>query len=901
MTIRNLEHMLAPRSVALVGASPQTGSVGAKLARNLLAGDFQGPIRLVNPKYAEIDGIECFRSIDALPETPDLAVVSTPAGAVVETIRALNAKGTRAAVVITAGLSAARQAMLDAARPDCMRLLGPNCLGLMLPRIGLNASFSHRAALPGDLAFVSQSGALVTAVVDWAASRSIGFSHVLSIGDMADVDFGDLLDYLAGDADSRAILLYMEAVTNPRKFISAARRAARVKPVIVVKSGRHEAGARAAFSHTGAVAAADGAYEAAFRRTGLLRVTTLDDLFAAAEILARAPRASSETLTILTNGGGAGVLAADELQDAGGKLTGLSPATLAALDGVLPSTWSHANPVDIIGDAGPERYEAALTRLLDADAADAILVMQCPTALASSTDNARTVIGLAQARRTAGGAQKLILTNWLGEDVAREARELFAAARIPTYETPTAAITGFMQIVRHGRAQAELSRTPPATDPDAPQDEAGIGAIISRTLASGATALSAVDAKTVLQMAGIPVARSIIAATPEAVRAEAGRLIALHGMCVVKILSPDISHKSDVGGVALSITSAAAAAEAAAGMQERARTVRPDARLEGFLVEPMIRRPNAEETIVGMTVDQAFGPMILFGAGGVSVEVVKDSAMGLPPLDTLLARQMIDETRIARLLAGYRDRPAADRDALARALVRVSELVVRHPEIRELDINPLLVDDKGVIALDARMRLADEAKSPRLPLAIRPYPAEWRRIISTPHLPEVPVRPVRPTDEGLYQDFFAKVSATDLRMRFFAPRKEFSHKFIARLTQIDYAREMALLALAPDKRSMLGVVRLIVDPDLTTAEYGILVRTDLKGKGLGWALMNLVIEYARSTGISVLKGTVLSENTTMLRMARELGFEVRMDAEDPLVHNVALKIAPVTGGPGASG
>lgn len=889
MTIRNLEYLLAPNSVALIGASRQPGSVGAQIAANLIAGGFKGSITFVNPKHSAISGVACYPSVAALPVAPQMAIIATPPSTVPKLVAELGARGTRAVTVITAGLGADKQHMLNAARQTCTRLLGPNSIGLLLPRIGLNASFAHRDAPKGDLAFLSQSGALVTAVIDWAATRGIGFSQVLSLGDMADVDFGDMLDYLAGDTQSRAILIYMEALTNAPKFISAARRAARVKPVIVVKSGRHAEGAKAAQSHTGALAGSDSAYDAAFRRTGLVRVKTLPDLFAAAEMLARRPRLSGERLTILTNGGGAGVLATDELLDAGGRLARLSPELKQTLDAVLPATWSHANPIDIIGDAGPARYAAALGAVLQDPQSDAVLVIQCPTALASSRDNASAVVDAVRANLAQ--PTKPVLTCWLGDESAADARDLFEAARIPTFETPSDAVTGFMQLVRHARAQAELMQTPDGANATDAGNHAETRRLIEAAVGKRQPMLTSVAAKAILKAAGIPIADSFVAAHVGDVRATAASVLTNAAACVVKILSPDISHKSDVGGVRLGLETAEAAEIAAQEMLKRVAVLRPDAAIDGFMIEPMIRRPGAHELIVGMSVDPTFGPLLLFGAGGTAVEVIADRALALPPLDNVLARQMIGETRIARLLAGYRDRKPANIDAIVDCLVRVSQLVVQNPEIRELDINPLLVDEHGAIAIDARIAIADADQVPRTPLAIRPYPATWETTWALDGLGVIDVRPVRPHDEHLYKGFFDKISSDDVRMRFFTPRVALSHDYLARLTQIDYAREMAFVAIARDTGDLLGVVRLILEPDLWRGEYGILVRTDLKGKGLGRRLMQRIIDYARATGVREITGLVLADNGPMLEMAQKLGFRLATADGEPGAVQVILNVA----------
>jgi acetyltransferase len=891
MTIRNLDQLLAPKSVALIGASRKEGSVGLITARNLLHGGFTGPVWLVNPKYRDIEGHPCHRSIAALPEAPQLAVVATPPQTIPGVISELGSRGTRAAVVITAGVrDDFKRAMLEAARPYCLRIQGPNCLGLMVPGLGLNAGFAHAAPLAGDLAFLSQSGALITAIIDWSRGHGIGFSQIVSLGDMADADFGDLLDHLAGDTRSRAILLYMEAVTHARKFLSAARRAARAKPVIVVKAGREATGARAALSHTGALAGADAAYEAAFRRSGLLRVRELHDLFSAAEILARHPRLAGERLAVLTNGGGAGVLAADHLAELDGRLAALSDPATAALDTALPATWSHGNPVDIVGDAGPARYARALDVLLEDSASDAVLVINCPTALASSTAVAQEVVLTLESRNTAGKAPKPLLTSWLGDETSRGARTLFAARGIASFATPADAIDGFMQLVRYARAQEELTRTPPSMPEHLGLKTEAAGRTIAANLAAGRSTLSEVDAKAVLDCYGIPVVPTEVASSPAEVATHAARWIGSHGACVVKILSDDITHKSDVGGVRLGLERSEEAKHAAQDMLERVARLRPQARVKGFTVQPMIRRPKATELIAGMSVDPTFGPLLMFGAGGTAVEVVRDIAHALPPLDLKLAHDLMRQTRVWRLLQGYRDRPAADVAAIAEALVRLGYLVARHPEVREVDINPLLADETGIVALDARIRVEDAAGGPRVPMAIRPYPSEWMAEAKIEPVGAVRIRPIRPEDEALYAAFFARLTPDDQRLRFFTAGPDLSHRFLARLTQIDYAREMAFVAVAEATGELLGVIRFVADPDYVQGEYAILVRSDLKGRGLGWCLMEHLIAYARTEKIERLYGLVLAENVTMLRMCRELGFSVEPEPGDATVRRVVLRL-----------
>jgi acetyltransferase len=889
MTVRNFDSLLNPASVALIGANPKDGSVGFIVAQNLRRDGFAGPVWFVNPKYRHLGDEPCFASVAALPAAPDLAILVTPPQTVPTLIGELGVKGTRAAVVITAGIRGGlKQAMLDAARPFTLRVQGPNCVGLMLPRIGLNASFSF-AAPAGDIAFLSQSGALITGIVDWARGRSIGFSHVVSLGDMADVDFGDLLDYLAADPQARTILIYMESITHAPKFMSAARRAGRAKPVVVVKAGRSAAGAQAAQSHTGALAGSDSAYEAAFRRAGLLRVEELDDLFNAAEILSRHPRLEGDRLAILTNGGGAGVLAADRLQDLNGNLAQLSEGTLGRLDSVLPPTWSRANPVDIIGDADEDRYGRALEVLLGADEADAILLMNCPTALTSNTRIAEAVLGLLERRWAQGSRSKPVFAAWLGDAASREARACFAAHAVASFATPSEAINAFMQLVRHGRAQLELMRTPPSLPAEVEFDAARAGAIIAAALEARRSLLSEVEAKGLLAAYGIPTVPTEIASSPADVGRLAARVASRDAACVVKILSDDISHKSDVGGVRLGLRPQDAE-RAAEDMLARIGARLPGARIRGFTVQPMIRRPEARELILGMSVDPTFGPLLMFGAGGTAVEVLRDVAHALPPLDHNLARDMMRQTRVWHLLQAYRDRPAADIDGVADALVRLSYLIARHPEIRELDVNPLLADQSGVIALDARVSIADQQRFPRQPLAIRPYPSEWAKEVTLGTLGEVSIRPIRPDDEALYEQFFAAVTAEDRRLRFFGAGPNLSQGLLARLTQIDYAREMAFVAIGKRTHALLGVVRMVADPDYSRGEYAILVRSDLKGRGLGWRLMQHLIEYGKHEGLQELKGLVLADNSNMLEMCRRLGFLVAADPGDPSVRCVTLDL-----------
>jgi acetyltransferase len=896
MTIRNLDAIFRARSIALIGASARPNSVGLVTGANLLAAGFSGPIMFVNPKHSEIEGQRCYPDIRSLPVVPDLAVICTPPETIPGLISELAQRGTRGAIVITAGFrelgnergALLERAMLEAGRPHLMRVIGPNCVGVVSTPINLNASFAPGNAIRGGIAFVAQSGAMVTTVLDWASGRGIGFSHLVSLGDMADVDFGDMLDYLAGDPDTKAILLYIEAVTSARKFMSAARAASRLKPVIAIKAGRHEAAAKAAASHTGALAGIDAVYDAAFRRAGILRVQGLDELFDAVETVAAPLDFSGEGLTVLTNGGGVGVLATDGLIDRGGALTPLSPETLAKLDNVLPRTWSRSNPVDIIGDATGKRYGDALSVLLDAPETNAVLVINCPTATASGVDAARAVI------ETVARKHRCVLTNWLGSGSASEARRLFAAARIPTFETPDDAITGFMHVVRYRRGQDIIMEVPPSTAMEFTPDVAAARLIVEAALARGQEWLSQTAVHDLLSCYGIPAPRLKQVASP-AEAASAARELAVP--VALKIESPDIVHKSDVGGVALNLDGAESVRQAAEAMAERLQRSVPEARLAGFVVQEMIRKPRAHELIVGMAVDRQFGPFVLSGQGGTAVEVINDKALALPPLNLTLARELMSQTRVFRQLKGYRDRPAAALDDIATVIARVSQLAADLDEVAELDINPLLADEHGVIALDARIRLASwESREPtarRSRLAILPYPRELERTESVPGFATAMLRPIRPEDASALENLTSKVTAEDARLSFFASVRSLGPRQLARMTQIDYDREMVfvLMGSIPGAASeLLAVVHLAGDPDNERAEFAILVRSDLQRRGIGRLLMTRLIDYARARGLAEIFGYVLRDNVAMLGLCQAVGLSLETVHDAPETVLVRLRL-----------
>ncbi len=879
MSLRNLEHLFSPKSVVLIGASDRPHSVGATVWANLVGAnsspDAQN-LMAVNPRLTRLLGWPVCHDVASLPHAPELAVIATPPATVPDLIAQLAQRGTRAAIVLTAGMDGDhgdgrthRQAMLDAAKPYVFRILGPNCVGLLAPAMHLNASFAQTNALPGKVAFVSQSGALVTAVLDWARGRDIGFSYFISLGDASDVDFGDVLDFLANDPHTQAILLYVEDIRSARKFMSAARAAGRNKPVVILKAGRVPEGARAAASHTGALAGRDEVYDAAIRRAGMLRVLTTDALFDAVETLARARPLINEDLIILTNGGGPGVMATDALMLAGGQLASLSDKTMAALNQVLPQNWSRGNPIDIIGDAPVSRYQAALSILLEHQPTNPLLFIHAPTAIVASADIARALAPVMQQ------SHHHVMGCWMGGASVTEARQIFSQAGLPHFGTPEEAVQGFMQVVEYRRNQQLLMQVPATGKAHDDIDFSAARAVIDRALAEGRMMLTEPEAKALMQACHIPIAETRVAHSPE----EAATMAAEIGFPIaVKLLSPDISHKTEVGGVTLDLDTSAAVEEAARAMQHRLSLLRPDARLTGFSVQAMVRRPDAHELIVGITSDPIFGPVILFGQGGIAVEVLKDHALALPPLNKVLARDTISRTRVSKLLAGYRNRPAADLDAVIQVLIQVAYLAAELPEVAELDINPLLADATGVIALDARVLLRPlKLRHPHDRLAIRPYPQELEERVQWQGRP-LQLRPIRPEDGEEHVCFFHALDPVDVRFRMFIHMRELQPSQLARLTQIDYDREMAFVAVRKREDGSdetLGVVRAVADPDNVNAEFAIIIRSDLKGLGLGQMLMAKLIAYFQQRGTQALVGEALSENHALIELTKNLGFDVR--------------------------
>jgi acetyltransferase len=879
MSAKNLDGIFKPRSIALVGASETKGKLGNILLRNLIDGGYKGSVYAVNPKYKTINGQKSFKTVIDIDDEVDLAVIVTPIESVPEIMRDSAKKKILGAIIISAGGKevgergkAVEGRILKEAAKGGIRIIGPNTLGIIHPSHSLNASFAHRMALPGSLAFISQSGALCTAVLDMSCKENIGFSHFISIGSMADVDFGDLIDYLGSSEEVSSIILYIESLTNAKKFMSAARAVSRIKPIIALKSGRSQAGAEAAASHTGAMAGEDDVYEAAFRRAGILRVRTMYELFNCAEALGKQRRPRGPRLGIVTNAGGPGVMAADKLAELGHEPAPLSDKTINLLNSVLPPHWSKRNPVDIIGDATPERYLDAVRICLDSDDIDGLIVILTPQAVTGATVVARRVSKLRTDRL------KPIFAVWMGGDEVEAGISVLNKAGIPTYRSPEEAVNIFLLMYSYGYNLKLLQETPRELHSELNLNREKTREIMKKCLVRSSNVLSETESKELLESYGIPVNRTFISKSPE----QAVELATEIGFPVVlKIYSPDITHKTDAGGVILDINSAEDVAVAFNKIIENAKNYDPKARIAGVTIQRMIKK-TGYEIILGSKSDQLFGPVILFGMGGTMTEVIGDKAIGLPPLNTTLAKRLIERTKVSKVLGGFRNKPPVNEEFLEEILVRLSHLVTDFPEIREIDINPLLVNEKDIVALDARIVVKpSKLKSPKH-MVIAPYPqryeARWKTTDGIPIL----LRPIRPEDEGMMLDLFNAFSERTMLFRFFQVLKSMPHEQIVRYTQIDYDREMAIVAVGNEhnKERIFGVGRLNYYPNLETSEFSVVVGDPWQRKGLGTKLLNLCIEIAKERRISQLWGDIMAGNEGMIRLCKRLGFKISWHHEE---------------------
>jgi acetyltransferase len=890
MSTSSLERLFRPRSVAVVGANNKPHRVGNAIMRNLLTGGFEGPIMPVNPRYEAVAGVLTYPDVASLPRTPDLAILCTPPDTVPELVDELGARGTRAVVVVARGLATLRgpdgvtlqERTLHVARQHGVRLLGGGTLGILSPHLGLNASFSRVTALPGNLGFVSQSDAVGTLLLDWAHPRRVGFSHFVSLGDAADVGFGEALDYLGSDADTRAILLYIESLQERRSFMAAARGAARNKPVLAIKAGRRVArrgGPPALSSDTLSLVEPDEVFDAALRRAGIVRVRDVGELFDAVQTLAHARPLSGERLAVLSNGGGVGLIVADELSTGELGVSPLSPAVVSRLREVMPAGWDGTDPLDILVDAPAARYAAVLRVLLESKELDAVLAIHTPSTLASSTEIARALI-----ETVARHGGNVLASFGAGESVAA-ARQLLVEAGIPLFDSPAEAARAFRTIVSHRRSFEALLQIPPSVPAEFQVDRDAARQILHQAVAEGRDFLRVMESASLLRAYGVPVGEIQVVETPE----QAGRVARSLGFPVdLAIRSPQVRRKREVGGIARALESAEAVEEAARSMVARLAEWRPDAEVTGFSVQRVAPRRFGRELFVGAAVDPLFGPVMLFGEGR-DTEVVRDFSVALPPLNLTLARELVSRTRVAALLEESPNRPAADLDAIHFTLMKASQMVVDHPEIVEVDLN-LLADERGVMVIGCYMAVAPAAGSGADRLAIKPYPEGLEEQVTLRDGTQVTLRPVRPEDEPAHSEFISKLSPEDSHFRFFHYVRSMPRSQLARLTQVDYDREMAFVATRPGPDGhpeTIGVVRTVADPDNVTAELSIVVRSDLKRRGLGTHLLRRAVEYCRSRGTHELAGDVLAGNDSMLALAhRFTGFTLSDADEEGIVRIV---------------
>jgi len=881
----SFDALFKPRSVAVIGATDKEGSVGLAMMNNLKT--FRGKVFPVNPKRDQVLGLKAYPNIAAVPEKVDLAVIITPAPTVPGVIGECIAAGAKSALIISAGFkeigpegAELERQILAQARDAHMRIVGPNCLGIMNTRIGLNATFADAIANPGNVAFISQSGALCTAVLDWSFREKVGFSYFISVGSMLDVGWGDLIDYLGDDPDTDSIVMYMETIGDARSFISAAREVALNKPIIVIKAGRTAAAAQAAASHTGSLAGSDDALDAAFRRCGVLRVHTIADLFYMAEVLAKQPRPKGPHLTVVTNAGGPGVLATDALILNGGELTALAPETIAKLNDFLPSAWSHGNPVDILGDATPERYAKALELVADDPASDGLLVILTPQAMTEATATAELLRPYARLR------DKPILASWMGGDSVEAGERILNEAGIPTFGYPDTAARMFTYMWRYSDNLRSLYETPVAGDDRAiRRDEAA--ALIAQVRASGRTLMTEYESKQLLAAYGIPTVPTYIAADEEQAVAHAE---AIGYPVVVKLHSETITHKTDVGGVHLNLCDAHAVRDACRLIKASVLARGKESDFLGVTVQPMIKR-DGYELIVGSTTDSQLGPVLLFGTGGQLVEVFQDRALGLPPLNSTLARRMMEQTKIYTALKGVRGRKPVPLDELEQLMVRFSYLVAEQRWIKEIDINPLLASERALIALDARVVLhpahISEAELPRT--AITPYPVEYVAPWTLHDGTAVLIRPIRPEDEPLLVEFHHTLSEQSVYQRYFHPfplSERIAHERLTRIAFINYEREMALVAEWRDeayKPHIIGVGRLIKLRGGKEAEFAILISDEYQHQGLGTELLSRLVAIGRREGVKRIIADILPDNAAMIRVSEQVGFTCRYSAEDGVV------------------
>ncbi|MBS3788361.1 bifunctional acetate--CoA ligase family protein/GNAT family N-acetyltransferase [Candidatus Bipolaricaulota bacterium] len=891
MSIKNLEKIFDPNSIAVVGASEKEGSVGADLMDNIV-GNYQGEVYPVNPNRKSVMGINAFPSVTEIGKKVDLGVIATPAPTVPGIVKEMGETGIKAAVVITAGFSEAdeegsklEEELKRVSRKYGVRIVGPNCIGVIRPSSNLSASFLRKQPREGSVAFISQSGAMGSGILDWAKEAHVGFSSFVSVGNMIDVDFADLIDYFGQDPDTESIIMYMEAVSDAERFMSAASSFARKKPIIVTKSGRYSKSAEAVASHTGSLAGEDTVYNAAFKRTGVTRVGEVSDVFSCSEVLAKQDLPAGSNIGIITNAGGPGIMATDAIYDWGCELAELDQNTVEELKEALPSAASTGNPVDVLGDAGSERYRKAGEICLEDPNVDGLVVLYTPQGGASATDAAKAISQLSE------GADKPIVTSWIGGEEVRQGRRVLRQGGVPTRPTPEQAISAYSYMYRHTRNLELLYETPEELSVNGSFSNNDLKKTLEDAVESGRTTLTEVEAKRFLDSYNIPISKTLVAETAE----EAVDVASDLGYPVVlKIHSPDITHKTDVGGVELNLRTEEDVRQAYSRIIERAREEKPSAKIEGVSVQKMFQDVDFE-LLLGSNKDPLFGSVMMFGRGGTGVELYQDTVAGFPPLNQVLAHRMMEDTKIYELLQGYRGDSGADIRELEENLVRFSQMIIDFPEIKEIDINPLAVVDGKLKALDARIIVDSEVvnegpQDEHKHLAIEPYPRKYSEDWTLEDGRSVTLRPIRPEDEPREFELFDSFSDETWRQRFFGPRYEVTHEDMIQYTNIDYRREMAMVGILEEngEKKMIGVGRLVIGPSKDTGEYAVVVGDPWQGLGLGEKLTESIIDIANDKGLDKIVTKASKAADPMLHLCDKMGFQERSENEDAVEMELEL-------------
>jgi len=890
MGVENLDKIFKPKSIAVIGASNRREIAGYRIFRNLIGSGYEGVVYPVNPKNESIQGVQSYKSVADLPKVVDLAIIATPSQVVIDVVNQCGKKGIKGIIIISAGFKEIgpegkkREEQLKQLKKKYgLRIIGPNCVGIIIPGSNLNATFAQSMPINGNIALFSQSGAICGAILDWAASAQVGFSSFVSVGSMMDVDFGDLIDYFGRDIHTRSIVLYVESISEARKFMSASRGFAQSKPIIVIKSGRYAEGAKAATSHTGALAGEDDVYDAAFQRAGIVRIKEIKDLFNCASILAKQPRPRGRNLAIITNAGGPGVLATDAIIEHKGKLATLSKETYDELNTFLPSHWSHANPVDIIGDSDEEVYRKTIEVCLKDPNIDGLLIIAVPQVMADPQKLADVIIELAKK------TTKPILTSFVGEASVQYARDLLNKNNVPTYQTPEEAVQSYMYLYHYARNLELLYETPEEREiSDSEKNKDKINTIFENAKNEKRLILTEEESKKIIELYGIKTTAMKIAKTKQEAIKHAN---AIGYPVVMKIHSPDITHKSDVGGVTLNIQTDQSLKKSYDDMIAKVKKAKPKATIQGVSIQRMVPS-KGYEFILGSKKDPIFGPTILFGSGGIYTELFKDKAVGFPPLNQVLSLRMMKQTKAYKILQGYRNIPSVDLEKVEETMIKFSHLIEDNPEISEVDLNPLIISDNELIAVDARI-IIDSSKHPKQHMIISKYPSYYQKNVTLTDGTKLLLRPIKPEDEFLWLDMFHSFSEKSVRFRFFRLIKEASHAMRVRYCNIDYDREIGIVAEYTDKngkKHFLGVTRIILPPGETSeAEFALIVTDEWQRKGLGSEFLDFTIEIARNKGVKKIIGDVLRDNSPMLSLCEEKGFR-KLRTEDPEVYRLEYDV-----------